>query len=174
MESDTPQSMELSFVDNLYERMIVQTSVPLQVILHNTFPKVQQRYVIIDTTIQNPGILHEHINSLCLYWPPPLFTTNSYPVCIAIQIHLVGPSHKFAVQLDDVSTVEAMETTLLSFQRNKKESSFKIFTEAIYIHVVWKFLPIRFSLIVPVPPWQRNFKRFRRLKLVKRVSKYIG
>ena len=70
-------------------------SVPPQLILHNTSLKVRERYVLIDTAIQNPGILHGHINSPCKYWLPPLFTTKSSPVCIVILIYLVGPSNKF-------------------------------------------------------------------------------
>ena len=156
--------------------MIDQIYVLLQIIHHKTSPKVQQIYIIIDTTIQNPGLLHWHINSPCEYWPPSLSTTNSYLVYIINLTHLVGTSRQFVVMLTLLLTsqkylwifdtdwipwtVEAMITTLTSFQRAKIETSSNFFTQAIYprgfmqllLSGIGKFLLIRFSLTVPVPP----------------------
>ena len=86
--------------------MIGQIHVPLRIILHNTYPEVQRRHVLIEIPIEKPEIFYGHINLPCEYWPPPLFTTKSLPVSIVILIHLVGPFHKFVEHLDDVGTFD--------------------------------------------------------------------
>ena len=73
---------EIFFWRELVFRTNGPISVPLQIILHNISSKVQQRLVLIDTSIQNAGILHRHINSQCENWPPPLFTR--FPIRYAL------------------------------------------------------------------------------------------
>ena len=124
-------------------RMIGQICVLLQIILHSTSPKVQQRYVLIDTAIQSPGISHGHINphvNIDYY----LFSPQN-PIRYAVYFWFIWsvPPINF-LHLDDVGTVDGdtflylagvlaeHQATLLSFQRTKIDSSSTFFDEAIH------------------------------------------